>query len=115
MRLLAAAVASLFAVRLFCLPAAAQTPSSCAEPAPGSPVSRPDGQGRTLLFDQFVLPLLDESAQRRARWSAEDPLYTHRVNADLNANRLNFALLGFGEEHEQTYGDAGISVTILSL
>jgi hypothetical protein len=115
MRLLAAAVASLIALVPLWVPAAAQTPSACADPAPAAPVVRPDSQGRTLLFDQFVQPLLDESAQRRARWSADDPLYAHRVDADLNAQRLNVALLGFGEEHEQTYGDTGISVTILSL
>jgi hypothetical protein len=115
MRLLAAAVACLAALTLVGLPASAQTPASCADAAPAAPVSRPDSQGRTLLFDQFVQPLLDESTQRRARWSADDPLFAHRVDADLNANRLNIALLGFGEEHEQTYGDTGISVTILSL
>jgi hypothetical protein len=115
MRLLAAAVASLAGLTLLGLPAAAQTPSSCADAAPAAAISRPDSQGRALLFDQFAQPLLDESAQRRARWSAEEPLFAHRVDASLNANRLNIALLGFGEEHEQTYGDTGISVTILSL
>ena len=33
----------------------------------------------------------------------------------LNVNRLNVALLGYGEEHDQTYDDMGVSVTILSL
>jgi hypothetical protein len=116
MRLLAAAISSLAALSLLCLPAAAQTSSSCADAPSASPVRRPDTEGRALLlFDQFVQPLLDESTQRRARWSSEDPLYTQRVDGDLNAHRMNIALLGFGEEHEQTYGDTGISVTILSL
>jgi hypothetical protein len=39
----------------------------------------------------------------------------HRIDADLNARRLNVALLGYGEEHDQTYGDVGVSVTILSV
>lgn len=112
MRLLAAAV-----LLLTLVPAAgveAQTPPSCADAAPTRSVSRPDG-GRTLAFDQFIGPLLDESARRRAHWQLEDPQYSERVDAQLNAQRLNIALLGYGEEHDQTYGDMGISVTILSL
>jgi len=112
MRMLAAA-----AMLLALLPASfalAQTPS-CADPAPAQAVHRPDASGRTLAFDQFIAPLLDESARRRAQWQLQDPRYTERVDAQLNAGRLNIALLGYGEEHDQTYGDMGISVTILSL
>jgi hypothetical protein len=116
MRLWAAAVSSSLALTLLARPpAGAQSDDSCADAALAAAVARPDSQGRTLLFDQFVQPLLDESARRRAEWAAEDAGYTHRVDADLNASRLNVALLGFGEEHDQTYGDTGISVTILSL
>src|SRR4051794_4262708 len=104
------AVAALLALTLvWTSPASAQS-TTCAE---AGPVPRP--QGRTLLFDQFIQPLLDQSVRSRAQSAAEDPLYAHRVDADLNAHRLNIALLGYGEEHEQTYGDTGISVTILSL
>jgi hypothetical protein len=110
---LLAAVAACCAIVL--APTAAAQSESCADPAPTASVARPTATGRTLLFDQFVQSLLDESARRRATWQAEDPQYAHRVDANLNAQRLNVALLGFGEEHEQTYADTGISVTILSL
>jgi len=101
-----------FAV-ILAVPVSAQS-STCADAVPATAVARPDS-GRPLLFDQFIQPLLDESAHRRAQWSAADPQYAHRVDADLNAQRLNVALLGFGEEHDQTYADTGISVTVLSL
>jgi hypothetical protein len=95
-------------------PAAAES-TSCADPAPTQSVTRPTASGRSLAFDQFISPLLDESARRRAQWQLQDAQYTERVDAPLNAQRLNVALLGYGEEHDQTYGDMGISVTILSL
>src|SRR5579864_5488570 len=93
---------------------AAQT-ASCADPAPTQTVPRPDTNGRAIVFDQFIAPLLDESARRRAQWQSDDPQYSQRVDPQLNARRLNIALLGYGEEHDQTYGDMGVSVTILSL
>jgi hypothetical protein len=95
--------------------AAADEAESCADPQPTARVSRPDANGRTLLFDQFIQPLLQESDHRRAMWMAEDAQYGSRVDKDLNAHRLNVALLGYGEEHDQTYDDTGISITILSL
>jgi hypothetical protein len=114
MRLLAAAVLASFAVAFSAgFPAEAQT-GSCADATPAAAVARPNN-GQPLLFDQFIQPLLDESAHRRAQWSTEDSQYAHSVDPDLNNQRLNIALLGFGEEHEQTYADTGISVTILSL
>jgi hypothetical protein len=88
--------------------------SSCTNPSEAAPVVRPPS-GRPLLFDQFIQPLVDEAAQRRATAAVDDPLYSERIDADLNAHRLNVALLGYGEEHDQTYADTGISVTILSL
>src|SRR5438067_6501015 len=116
MRLAATAVTTLFALTLVAgAPVLAQPASSCSDAAPTAAVARPEKGGRTLLFDQFIQPWLDESARRRARWLAEDPLYAHRVDAGLNAQQLNVALLGYDEEHDQTYGDTGISVTILSL
>ncbi len=98
------------------LPASAQPAAgSCADPTDAAPVTRPATAGRPLLFDQFIQPMLDEAARRRASAATEDPLYSRRVDAALNARRLNVALLGYGEEHEQTYADTGVSVTILSL
>jgi hypothetical protein len=90
---------------------------SCADPRSTVLVPRPDLQGRasSSLFDAFIQPLAQESARRRAQWLAEDADYAHRVDASLNADRLNVALLGYGEEHDQTYDDTGVSITILSL
>jgi hypothetical protein len=68
-----------------------------------------------MLFDQFIGPFSDAAGSRRTRLAAQDPEYWHRVDADLNARRLNVALLGYGEEHDQTYSDMGVSATILTL
>jgi hypothetical protein len=113
MRLLLAAVTLATCAAVALAPNVGAQPQSCADAPRETVVRRPDGG--TLLFDQFMQPLLDESTRRRAARMSEDPGYAHRVDADLNAHRLNVALLGFGEEHDQTYGDMGISVTILSL
>jgi hypothetical protein len=93
----------------------ASDPPSCADPQSAAAVARPDGIGRTVLFDQFVQPFVDEAARKRARQAADDAGYAHRVDQDLNTGRLNIALLGYGEEHDQVYDDMGVSVTILSL
>ena len=39
----------------------------------------------------------------------DDLEYAHRVDEPLNAHRLNVAMLGYGEEHDQTYTDTGVS------
>jgi hypothetical protein len=88
---------------------------SCAEQQPFAEVARPDRTGRTVLFDQFVQPFVDAATRRRASQTDADPAYAHRIDPDLNAGRLNVALLGYGEEHDQPYEDMGVSVTILSL
>ena len=84
--------------------------STCGNPSQAVPITRP-ATNRPLAFDQFIQPLIEEANKRRAA----NTDYLTRVDASLNARRLNVALLGYGEEHEQTYADTGISVTILSL
>jgi hypothetical protein len=115
MRLVWVTLATVVAFAAWPGAAAARESNSCADPQPVSAVTRPEPSGRTVLFDQFIQPLLSESTRRRARWVAEDPRYSGRVNDELNAHRLNVALLGYGEEHEQTYDDMGVSITIVSL
>ena len=90
-------------VTLVAAPASAQ-PAPCDETSVAKPT------GKTLLFDTFIQPLVDEAARRRA--NQPDP---RRIDAELNTDRLNVALLGYGEEHDQTYDDVGVSITILSL
>jgi anionic cell wall polymer biosynthesis LytR-Cps2A-Psr (LCP) family protein len=99
---------------LVAAPVAAQE-ESCADPQATGPGRKPDLDGRTSLFDVFIQPLAQESALRRAQWTANDPYYAHRIDQSLNAHRLNVALLGYGEEHDQSYADTGVSITILSL
>jgi hypothetical protein len=104
-----AAAASSAALR-----AGADSPA-CAETQPAVTLLKPDANGRTVLFDHFVQPFVEAAARKRDRHSDDDPAYAHRVDGDLNTGRLNIALLGYGEEHEQAYDDMGVSVTILSL
>jgi hypothetical protein len=113
------AIALLTAITLFASarvvpPAAAQeVGSSCADTAAQS---RPVDDGRPILFDEFVQPFVETAGARRAALRLKDAaFFDHRVDAALNANRLNFAMLGFSEEHGESYDDAGVSVTILSL
>jgi hypothetical protein len=89
--------------------------AACASPTTGAAPGRPAADGRPVLFDDFVQPLMDAASQRRAQVQQHDPQAQERVDADLNARRLNVALLGYGEEHDQTYADEGVSVTVLSL
>jgi hypothetical protein len=111
-----ASAALLFAVVTGLWPSAGSTQSaSCADPQSTVAQATPDRAGRTVLFDQFVQPFVDDATRRRARQADEDPAYAHRVDQGLNAGRLNLAFLGYGEEHDQLYDDMGVSVTILSL
>ena len=87
----------------------------CADPAADPPRGRPASQGRPLVFDDFIAPLVDDARARRARLAADDPRYRIRVDEVLNARRLNVALLGYAEEHGQSYEGAGITVSVLSL
>jgi hypothetical protein len=89
--------------------------ASCADPQPSATANRPNPSNRPLLFDQFVQPFVDQALQRRAHDATEDPQYGSRVNRELSMRRLNVAVLGYGEEHDQTYDDQGVSITILSL
>jgi hypothetical protein len=96
-------------------PADDASAGACASPSATLPTGRPADDGRPVLFDDFVKPLMEAAGQRRKQVQQQDPLAHERIDADLNARRLNIALLGYGEEHEQTYADEGVSVTVLSL
>src|SRR5260370_7214983 len=94
---------------------AAEDSSSCVDLALfAQSLHRPD-TGRPLLFDEFIRPLVETTAAQRAQRAEQDPRFAHRIDQALNARRINVALLGYGEEHEQTYADVGVSVTIVSL
>jgi hypothetical protein len=94
---------------------AAEDSTSCVDQASfDHPLRRPD-TGRPIMFDEFIRPLAEVAAARRAQRAGQDPQFEHRIDQALNARRINVALLGYGEEHEQTYTDMGVSVTIVSL
>lgn len=51
--------------------------------------------------------------QRQAR-EISDPGYANRVDKDLNKDRVNFLVFGYGEEHGEAYNDFGGSISIVS-
>ena len=61
---------------------AAET-ESCADAASSAAVRKPNADDRTLLFDQFVQPLVEEATRRRARLATQDPLYANRVDTTI--------------------------------
>lgn len=81
----------------------------------GQAVTQRPQTDKPVAFDSFLTPLVEQARARRAANDAADGAYAHRVDGALNANRLNIAVLGYGEEHGQTYAGEGVSVTILSL
>lgn len=70
---------------------------------------------RPVLYREILSPLISAADKARAGRAADDPDFSSRVDQALNTNRLNIALLGYGEEHGQPYEEFGMSVTILSL
>src|SRR5258708_37960442 len=91
---------------------AAADSTSCFDTASfAQPLRRPD-TGRPLLFDEFIRPMAEGAASPRAQRAEQDPRFAHRIDQALNARRLNVALLGYREEHEQTYEDVGVSGTV---
>src|SRR5215216_2296361 len=74
-----------------------------------------DELSRPKLYAEVLAPLVKAAEAARQERFQTDPDFANAVNQDLNANRLNIALLGYGEEHGQPYEQFGISVTILSL
>lgn len=66
------------------------------------------------LFKEFLKPFIEEALKKRAERARIDPEYYHRVDRELNENRVNIVLFGYGEEHGQTYEDYGGHMSILS-
>lgn len=67
------------------------------------------------LFNEFIKPFAEEALRRRAAWSEKDPEYSHIIDEELNRNRLNIVVFGYGEEHGDTYEDYGGAPTIFSI
>ncbi len=49
-------------------------------------------------FQQLIKPFVDEAMKRRAERAANDPEYYNRVDKELNQDRVNILLYGYGEE-----------------
>lgn len=84
-------VASPNATDTFKAPSPTPTLTSTPEPTPTPDI-------RTY-FEKYVYPALQEVAYKKREEKAEnDPDFLHRVDGELNQNRINFALLGIGSE-----------------
>ena len=68
------------------------------------------------LFDALMQPLATEAQRRRADMARSDPDFPKRIDAELNAGRVNFLLFGYGETHEPPFTEKAIigSHTIIS-
>jgi len=80
-------------------PKSTLTPEPTDTPEPtetSTPEPTPDTR---TYFEKYVYPALNEVAiKRRKERAAEDPKFWHRVDKELNENRINFVLLGIGSE-----------------
>jgi hypothetical protein len=67
-------------------------------------------------FDALLLPFANEAQRRRAESAKNDPEYAARIDRDLNRDRINFLLFGYGETHEPPLTEKAIigSHTIIS-
>jgi hypothetical protein len=72
---------------------------------------------RSQLFLRLLAPFADEAAKRRAERAASDPQYLQRIDQQLNRDRLNFLLYGYGETHEPPRTERAFigSITIVSI
>lgn len=83
-----------------------------ATPAPPSPT--PTAVPPLDPFLTLVRPLVEEARKRRAV-RAVDAAYRRRIDPDLNRDRLNFFLLGYGPTYEPPFQDVIGSPTVLSV
>ncbi len=85
----------------------ADTPTATAVPTATSTRS---------LFDALAQPFIDQAQARRGERLCSDPQSALRVDAPLNANRINVLLFGYGETHEPPITEKGIigSFTLIS-
>jgi hypothetical protein len=89
------------------------TDESISSPEPtktSTPEPTPDVR---TYFEKYVYPALKKVAvERRNNRAAEDPNFWHRVDKELNENRVNFALLGIGSERVLTDSNQILSLDL---
>ena len=89
-------------------PALAETPSS-GEPPPDRPVPTPlpapaVSQAQVNFVSELMQPLIDEAKRQRAAREKEDPQgYALRIDKQLNQNRINFLVYGYGTTYEPPF------------
>lgn len=89
-------------------------------PSPDKPTQIPEPthtpeKKKIFVADELLKPFI-ESALRKREWRLKnDPEYLQRVDQELNQDRINLLLFGYGEEHGESYSDYGGSISILSL
>lgn len=67
------------------------------------------------MATEFLRPFIDYALQKRLERRLKDPTeYDKTIDQELNSHRVNFVLMGYGEEHGETYKDMGGSITIMS-
>lgn len=77
-----------------------------------TPTPEPTPDSRTY-FEKYVYPALNEVALKRREERAEkDPYFWHRVDKELNENRINFVLLGIGSEKTLTDSNQILSLDL---
>ncbi|MCL5783868.1 MAG: LCP family protein [Patescibacteria group bacterium] len=52
------------------------------------------------LFDELFKPFIEEARKKRAERAKNDPEYSKRIDQNLNKDRVNFVLFGYGETSE---------------
>jgi LytR_cpsA_psr family len=89
-------------------PALAETPSS-GEPPADRPVPTPlpapvVSQVQVNFVADLMQPLIEEAHRRRAAREKEDPQgYARRIDKQLNQNRINFLVYGYGTTYEPPF------------
>ncbi len=60
----------------------------------------PKAPEKTNILDELLKPFIEEAMRRRAERAKNDPEYARRVDQELNAERVNFLLYGYGDTLE---------------
>ncbi|MBI5651618.1 MAG: LCP family protein [Chloroflexi bacterium] len=73
-------------------------------------------QDNDPLFTSLLKPVRAHAQQRRAERAQSDPQFARRIDRDLNAERINILLFGYGETHEPPLTERAIigSFTLLA-
>lgn len=78
--------------------------------------SPPTPEKKVNIFSEIMRSLVEQAQKKRAERSKNDPEYANRVDPELNKDRLNIVLFGYGETYEPPLPTSIIGApTVLSL